>query len=90
MGYYYREKKFDHPGQTSLDITGRVIDAFTNENDTVMDFFMGVGTTGYWCATHSRNFVGIEINETYFKIAKRRIDEALMQPKIWEQQWPPL
>ena len=82
MGYFYREEKFNHPGQTSLDITGRVIDAFSHEGDTVMDCFLGVGTTGYWCATHERNFIGIEIDPTYFAIAERRIAEAQMQPRL--------
>ena len=82
MGYFYREKNYDHPGQTSLDITGRVIDAFTDEGDTVMDCFMGIGTTGYWCATHNRNFIGIEIDEGYYQIAERRIHDAQMQPSL--------
>ena len=82
MGYFYREEKFNHPGQTSLDITGRVIDAFSHEGDTVMDCFLGVGTTGYWCATHERNFIGIEIDPTYFAIAERRIAEAQMQLRL--------
>ena len=82
LGYYYREKKFNHPGQTSLDITGRVLDAFSVEGNTVLDCFMGVGTSGYWCATHNRNFIGIEIDPTYFAIAERRIAEAQMQPRL--------
>ncbi len=82
LGYFYHEKKYDHPGQTSLDITGRVVDSFTVEGDMVMDCFMGVGTTGYWCATHNRNFIGCEISEVYFRIAERRIAEAQMQPRL--------
>lgn len=82
MGYFYHEKQYDHPGQTSLDITGRVIDAFTNEGDMVMDCFMGIGTTGYWCVTHNRNFIGIELDEGYYRIAERRIHDAQMQPSL--------
>lgn len=82
MGYFYREEKFNHPGQTSLDITGRVIDAFTVEGDTVLDCFMGVGTSGVWAVTHGRNFIGIEIDPTYFAIAERRIKEAQEQLKL--------
>lgn len=83
MGYFYREEKFDHPGQTSLDITGRVIDAFTDEGDTVMDFFMGVGTTGYWCVIHNRSFYGIDIDPTYYAIAERRIHDAQQQMPLF-------
>ena len=86
MGYFYREERFGHPGQTSLDITGRVIDAFTNEGDTVMDFFMGVGTTGYWCATHGRNFVGVELDPMWYAVAWRRIKDARQQPSLLEAE----
>ena len=82
MGYFYHEEKVDHPGQTSLDITGRVINAFTNEGDTVMDCFMGIGTTGYWCATHKRSFIGVDNNPDYYAIAERRIHDAQMQPTL--------
>ena len=82
MGYFYREEKFNHPGQTSLDITGRVIDAFSHEGDTVMDCFLGVGTTGVACVQTGRNFIGIEIDPTYFAIAEKRIAEAQMQPRL--------
>ena len=83
LGYYYREEKFDHPGQTSLDITGRIINAFTNIGDTVLDCFSGIGTTGHYCVTHNRNFIGIEIDEGYFKIAQERIRVAQMQPNLF-------
>lgn len=82
MGYFYREEKFDHPGQTSLDITNRVIDAFSEEGDTVMDCFMGVGTTGYSCVTRNRNFIGIEIARIFFNVADHRIKDAQQQMRL--------
>ena len=82
LGYYYREEKFGNPGQTSLDITGRVIDAFTVEGDIVLDCFMGVGTSGYYCVTHKRNFIGMEIEPKYFEIAKKRIHDAQQQMRL--------
>ena len=82
LGYFYREEKFDHPGQTSMDITNRIIDGFTVEGDTVLDCFMGVGTTGVICAKNGRDFIGVEIDPTYFAIAERRITEAQLQPRL--------
>lgn len=82
LGFYYREEKFGNPGQTSLDITGRVINAFTSDGDTVLDCFFGTGTTPYYCFTHNRNFVGCEISKEYFDIAQRRIHDAQQQPSL--------
>lgn len=50
--------------------------------DTVLDPFMGSGTTGVACMQTGRNFIGIEIDPTYFAIAERRIAEAQMQPRL--------
>jgi site-specific DNA-methyltransferase (adenine-specific) len=55
---------------------------FTNPNDTILDPFMGSGTTGVACVQTGRNFIGIEIDSDYFKIAERRIKEAQMQPRL--------
>ena len=49
---------------------------------TVLDPFMGSGTTGVACVQTGRNFIGMEIDETYFKIAERRIREAQLQPML--------
>ena len=49
----------------------------TEENDTILDCFMGSGTTGVACVELNRNFIGIEIDEHYFKIAKERIEEEV-------------
>lgn len=50
-----------------------LIKTYTNENDTVLDFCMGSGTTGKACKNLNRNFIGIECNKKYFDIAKQRI-----------------
>ena len=49
---------------------------------TILDPFMGSGTTGVACVQTGRNFIGIEIDPTYFAIAERRIKEAQAQPKL--------
>jgi site-specific DNA-methyltransferase (adenine-specific) len=53
-----------------------------SEGGTVFDPFMGSGTTGVACVQTGRNFIGIEIDPTYFAIAEKRIREAMMQPTL--------
>jgi site-specific DNA-methyltransferase (adenine-specific) len=50
-----------------------LIKTYTNEGETVLDFTMGSGTTGVACANLNRNFIGIEKDENYFKIACSRL-----------------
>jgi site-specific DNA-methyltransferase (adenine-specific) len=52
-----------------------LIKTYTNENETVLDFTMGSGTTGVACVNTNRNFIGIELDETYFNIAEERINK---------------
>ena len=59
-----------------------LIKTYSDEGDTVLDFTMGSGTTGVACVKTGRNFIGIEIDEGYFKIAEKRIAEAQMQPRL--------
>ena len=54
--------------------------------DTILDPFMGSGTTGVACAKTGRNFIGIEIDEKYFKIAEQRIKDAYAQPLLFQEQ----
>ena len=54
-----------------------LIKTYTNENETVLDFTMGSGSTGVACKQTNRKFIGIEMDENYFKIAERRINETL-------------
>ena len=56
-----------------------LVRTFTNERDTVLDFTMGSGTTGVACTNLNRNFIGIELNEDYFNIAKDRIESTIQQ-----------
>ena len=53
-----------------------LIKTYTNENETVLDFTMGSGSTGVACINTKRNFIGIEQDDKYFEIAKQRINEA--------------
>lgn len=51
-----------------------LVKTYTNEGETVLDFTMGSGTTGVAAANTNRKFIGIEMDDTYFEIAKKRIE----------------
>lgn len=65
-----------HPTQKPLSLMEYLIKTYTNENETVLDFTMGSGTTGVACKNLNRNFIGIELDETYYQIAKQRIENT--------------
>lgn len=70
------EGKPVHPTQKPVALMEYLIKTYTNESDTVLDFTMGSGTTGVACGNLNRKFIGIELDETYFEDAKKRIEEA--------------
>lgn len=53
-----------------------LIKTYTNEGELVLDFTMGSGTTGVACKNLNRDFIGIELDDNYFEIAEKRINEA--------------
>jgi len=63
-----------HPTQKPLKLMEYLISTYTNENELVLDFAMGSGTTGIACKNLNRDFIGIELDEKYFEIAKQRIE----------------
>lgn len=67
--------KSQHPTQKPVALMEYLIKTYTNENETVLDFTMGSGTTGVACKNLNRNFIGIELDENYFEIAKRRLEQ---------------
>ncbi len=72
-GYFYREERPDHPAPTSLELTKRVVEHFTQPGDLVVDFFAGAGTTLIACRELGREFVGVEKSPTYASLAEQRI-----------------
>ena len=70
-----------HPTQKPVDLLEYLIRTYTNENDLVLDFTMGSGSTGVACLNTNRKFIGVEINEKYFNIAKDRIEAAILTNK---------
>jgi len=66
-----------HPTQKPVALMEYLIKTYTNEGELVLDFTMGSGTTGVACKNLNRDFIGIELDEDYFKIAKERINEQV-------------
>ena len=66
-----------HSAQKPLALIENLIKTYTNEGDIVLDFTMGSGTTGVACVKLNRKFIGIELDETYFKLSEERIQEAV-------------
>ena len=62
-----------HPTQKPISLMEYLVKTYTNESDTVLDFTMGSGSTGVACKNLNRNFIGIELNQKYFDIAKIRM-----------------
>lgn len=65
-----------HPTEKPIELIKLYIENSSNEKDTVLDPFMGAGSTGLACKELNRNFIGIELDKQYFDIAKKRIEEA--------------
>ena len=86
--YYVTQKNlkeqrlFGHPTIKPLDIIKNLIINSSQENDVVLDCFMGSGTTGVACINTNRNFIGIELNENYYKTACERIKNAKINQEI--------
>ena len=75
-----------HPTQKPIALLEYLIKTYTNEGETVLDNCMGSGSTGVACIHTNRNFIGMEIDENYFNVAKNRIEEELSTPKL-NQLW---
>ena len=66
-----------HPTQKPVALLEYLIKTYTNEYETVLDFTMGSGSTGVACVNINRSFIGVELDENYFNIAEKRIQDAL-------------
>ena len=67
-----------HPSQKPIELFEKIIINSSKENDTVLDPFMGSGTTAIACLRLNRQFIGCELNEKYYDIAKDRIDRMMI------------
>ena len=73
---YPKDNDGFHPTQKPVALLEDLIKTFSNYGDTVLDFTMGSGSTGVACVNTGRSFIGMELEEGYFEIAKKRIQEA--------------
>lgn len=76
--------KEGHPTQKPVPLLEYLINTYTNEGDMVLDNCMGSGSTGIACINTQRNFIGIELDENYFKIASDRIGKAQHQVTLYD------
>ena len=74
---YKKDNDGYHPTQKPVALLEDLIQTYSNEGDTVLDFTAGSGSTGVACVNTNRHFIGIELVECYFNIAKKRIEEAV-------------
>lgn len=72
----WSKERVGHPTQKPVQLMERCVQLWSNEGDTILDFTMGSGSTGVVCKNLNRNFIGIELNEGYFKIAKERLEKV--------------
>ena len=68
-----------HPTEKPIELLDELIKLHSFENDTVLDCFMGSGSTGVACINANRNFIGFELDNNYFNIAKERIDKISLE-----------
>lgn len=73
-----------HPTQKPVELCEYLIKTYSQEGETVLDNCMGSGTTGVACIHTGRNFIGIEKEEKYFEIAKKRIEDERKSFALWE------
>ena len=78
------EEKTEHPSQKPVELMERCIDIWSNEGDTILDFTMGSGSTGVACRNLFRNFIGIEKDKEWFKVASSRINNLHKVEKVDE------
>ena len=73
-----KSKTTDHKAVFPIELASKIILNFSNKGDTVLDPFMGTGTTGIASKASGRNYIGIEIDSEYFEISKQRINGLLL------------
>lgn len=75
---HFKNERDMHPTQKPTALLEYLIKTYTNENDTILDFTMGSGSTGVACKNINRKFIGVELDKKYFEIAEKRIKSTLI------------
>ena len=76
---YKKDNDGYHPTQKPVALLEDLIQTYSNEGNTVLDFTMGSGSTGVACVNTNRKFIGIELDDGYFNIAKERIEKSIRE-----------
>ena len=76
------QKAKSHPTQKPVALMEYLIKTYTNEGEVVLDNTMGSGTTGVACVNTNRRFIGMELDDKYFEIAKKRIEKAIAEKEM--------
>ena len=74
--YFDKPTNGFHPTEKPVPLLEYLIKTYTHEGDTVLDNCMGSGSTGVACLNTNRNFIGVELNESYYGIAEKRINNG--------------
>jgi site-specific DNA-methyltransferase (adenine-specific) len=86
----FKQEKGLHPTQKPVELMEYLIKTYSNEGEVVLDNTMGSGTTGVACMNTNRNFIGIEMEENYYKIAEQRISSTVPPEQLAQQPSNPL
>lgn len=78
-----KDRTGQHPTEKPIPLMRELIGLFTNNDELILDPFMGSGTTGVGCVKLGRKFIGIELDERYFDISCKRIEDAYKQPDMF-------
>lgn len=76
----------EHPTQKPVEVIGWCLEQLPTKAKTVLDPFMGSGTTGVACVKLGLKFIGVEIEPKYFDVARRRIEAAFRQPNLFQEE----
>lgn len=84
-----RDRTGEHPTEKPLSLMRELIELFTSPGDTVLDPFMGAGSTGVACLQLGRRFIGIEMHKDYYELACRRMTAVASQATMFEpgERW---
>ena len=82
---YKKDYDGHHPTQKPVALLEDLIKTFSNEGNIVVDLTMGSGSTGVACKNTNRNFIGIELDENYFDIAKKRIEDTVVEKGLFDE-----
>ena len=77
------KERTEHPTQKPLILMQELLNIHTNKYDVVLDPFMGSGSTGVACKSLNREFIGIELDEKYFSIARDRIENYTYKKELF-------